>query len=252
LLLQNTPTEQLEENIFDIVNQLNTGIDSLSEPGEKVKLAQLNLIAGRKAKASAAYEPAFRYLLLGTRLLELDSWQTQYDLTLALYESAAEAAYLSTYFEEMERLASVVQNHAETVLDKVKVYEIQISACIAQTRQREAINIGLQVLKLLGISIPEQPSSLDIQQGLEEITSHLTGKRIEDLINLPQMAEKEKLAAGNILSGLASATFQVAPELFPLIVSERVNLSIKYGNAPFSSYAYATYGLILIGIQDID
>jgi PAS domain S-box-containing protein len=252
LLLQNTPTEQLEENIFDIVNQLNTGIDSLSEPGEKVKLAQLNLIAGRKAKASAAYEPAFRYLLLGTRLLELDSWQTQYDLTLALYESAAEAAYLSTYFEEMERLASVVQNHAETVLDKVKVYEIQISACIAQTRQREAINIGLQVLKLLGISIPEQPSSLDIQQGLEEITSHLTAKRIEDLINLPQMAEKEKLAAGNILSGLASATFQVAPELFPLIVSERVNLSIKYGNAPFSSYAYATYGLILIGIQDIE
>jgi predicted ATPase len=152
----------------------------------------------------------------------------------------------------MERLASVVRNHAEKVLDKVKVYEIQISASIAQTRQREAINIGLQVLKLLGISIPEQPSVLDSQRGLEEITSNLTGKRIEDLIDLPQMTAKDKFAAGNILSGLASATYQVAPELFPLIVSERVNLSIKYGNAPFSSYAYATYGLLLIGIQDIE
>ncbi len=253
LLLQNTPPEQLDDTIFDIVNQLNAGIGSLSDYSEKVKLAQLNLIAGRKAKASAAYEPAFKYLILGTHLLEQDSWQSHYELTLALYESAAEAAYLSTDFEEMERLASIVRNHAKTVLDQVKVYEFQIRAYIAQTRQREAINIGLHVLQLLGVSIPQNPLSSDIHRALKDVRENLAGKQIEDLINLPEMTANDKLAAGDILSSLASATFQVAPELFPLIVGQRVNLSIKYGNAPFSPYAYATYGLILIGqIEDIE
>ena len=52
LLLQNTNQDDLEENIFDIVNQLNVGVELITEQEDKYKLARLNLIAGQKAKAA--------------------------------------------------------------------------------------------------------------------------------------------------------------------------------------------------------
>lgn len=101
LLLQNTPQQLREQKIFEIVNQLNISIEAIAA-GTKIcaitvddkrnELAQLNLIAGQKAKASAAYESAWNYLKTGMNYLGAKSWQNQYDLTLSIYVEAAEAA----------------------------------------------------------------------------------------------------------------------------------------------------------------
>ncbi|WP_346341643.1 serine/threonine-protein kinase PknK [[Phormidium] sp. ETS-05] len=69
LLLQQTPPENLEANIFDIINQLNFGTNLISTPEEKNHLAQLNLMAGKKAKAATAYQGALQYLTTGIELL---------------------------------------------------------------------------------------------------------------------------------------------------------------------------------------
>ncbi|MBW4495531.1 MAG: AAA family ATPase [Oscillatoria princeps RMCB-10] len=253
LLLRDTPVEEREEKIFDIVNQLNIGAELLAEPAEREELAQLNLMAGRKAKLSTAHAAALKYLTAGREILGASSWQTNYELALSLHVEACEVAYLSADLEKMERLAGAVQNCAKTVLDKVKIYEVKISASIAQTRQLEAIKMGLEVLKLLGVSLPEKPAKLDIQRFLEETASSWRHSAVEDLSALPAMAAPEKLAAMRILSSIASATFQAAPELFPLIVCAQVNLSIHYGNAPASAHAYSCYGIILCGdSQTID
>ena len=78
LLLCHTPVEQQDAKIFDIVNQLNAAIDGLTQQPERDELASLNFKAGRKAKASAAYEPALRYGDIGLSLLSPQSWQSQY------------------------------------------------------------------------------------------------------------------------------------------------------------------------------
>ncbi len=104
LLLVNTPQEKREQKLFDIVNQLNQGRGLINQQVEQNELAPLNLMAGKKAKASAAYQPAFNYLQIGLRLLGEDTWQCQYELALSLYEEAAEAAYLSGDIEQMEQL----------------------------------------------------------------------------------------------------------------------------------------------------
>ncbi len=70
LLLANTSEEELEDNLFDVVNNLNEGRELIKEFAEKQKLAELNLSAGKKAKASAAYQPAFNSLKNGMELLE--------------------------------------------------------------------------------------------------------------------------------------------------------------------------------------
>ena len=252
-LLENAPPEQLENHVFDTVNQLNAARQIISSDLEKFKLCQLNLMAGCKAKATAAYELAVKYLTAGIELLPPQSWQTDYDLTLALYESAAEAAYLNTEFEQMEIWAEIVLQHAKNELDKIKIFEIKITACAMQTKLQEAVKIGLAALKMLGINFPESPIPLHTQQALTKTAAYLTGKKIEDLINLPVMTNPHKLATMRVLSSMFSATLIVEPMLLPLIVCEQVHLSINYGNSVFSAFGYANYGAILKGIvRDIE
>ncbi|HEY9611928.1 ATP-binding protein, partial [Allocoleopsis sp.] len=247
LLLHNTPQQLREQKIFDIVNQLNFGLKLIAVQSERDELAQLNLMAGKKAKASAAYEPAWNYLKIGMDCLSVDSWQRQYHLTLALYVEAAEAAYVTGNFEEMERLASVVLQHAKTVLDKVNVYEVKIQAYTVKNKPLEAIETALSVLSVLQIRFPKKPNKLHILWELARTKLRFAGKPIDGLIDLPQMTNPDKLAAMRILSGVVSAVYFAAPELLPLIVLKQVNLSLEYGNTSASCYAYATYGLILSG-----
>ncbi|MBD2537007.1 serine/threonine-protein kinase PknK, partial [Nostoc flagelliforme FACHB-838] len=231
--------ETLSENIFEIVDHLNLSIELMIEPVEREAIAQLNLMAARKAKAATAFSAALRYLTTGIELFRSESWQGQYDLTLALHSEATEVAYLCGNFDEMEKWATVVLQQAKTILDKVKVYEVKIQSCVAQSQQLEAIKIGLKVLEQLGVSLLELPTELDIKQRLKETTAALMQRNIEELVKLPSMTDAYKLAAMRISSSIGSATYQVASVLLPLITCEQVNLSIKYGNSPFSSFAYA-------------
>ncbi|MEA5515867.1 AAA family ATPase [Nodularia sp. UHCC 0506] len=249
LLLKNTPQKEIETNIFDIANQLNIGIVYLSDNSEKTELSRLNLIAGCKAKASTAYASALKYLETGITLLSEDAWQTEYQLTIGLYNGAAEVAYLNGNFEQMQQWTEVVLQQAKSLLDKVKVYEVKIIADIVQSKQLEAIQTALSILQLLGINFPNEPTSADIQQGMDNIASDLAGKAIADLINLPLMTDLNKIAAMKILMGVLPAAFQTAPAMMPIIACEMVNLSLKYGNTAVSAYGYSLYGLILCGVQ---
>jgi predicted ATPase/serine phosphatase RsbU (regulator of sigma subunit) len=253
LLKSHTREEELEEQVFDIVNQLNHGVDLILAQTDRYDLAQLNLRAGRKAIASTAHAAANQYLTVGLALLPPDSWQTHYDLTLALYEFAAEAAYLTGDFSRQEQLADTVIVKGRTPLDKVKVYEIKSLAYVAQQQPLEAIQAILIALKLFGISFPEEPSPTDIQQGLKEAKASWSQQPIDNLINLPVMNVPEQRAAMRLLSGAWwSPVITTKPTLIPLIASKLVNLSIKYGNAEQSVFGYAYYGFILCGEGDIE
>ncbi|KJH69589.1 hybrid sensor histidine kinase/response regulator [Aliterella atlantica] len=253
LLWQNTLPETLSEKIFEIVDHLNIGIDLVTGKAERTEIAKLNLIAGRKAKAAIAYAVATEYLQVGIGLLGKDSWTYQYELALALHTEAAELAYLNGNFEVIQRFVDIVQNCAETLLDKVKVHEVQIQAHVLQNKLLEAVNTALQILKLLGVNFPENPVPSDIKQALSGTAAILNGQPIEDLIDLPQMSDPYKLAVIRLLASIFAPAYIAAPTLLPLVVCKQVDLSVQYGNASVSPSAYANYGLLLCGVVgDID
>src|SRR4029077_16587313 len=75
LLAAHTPPEKQQEAIFEIVNQLNRGAPLIAARDEREQLAELNLIAGKRAKGSTAYASALMYLVTGEALLAEDSWE---------------------------------------------------------------------------------------------------------------------------------------------------------------------------------
>ncbi|BAY46201.1 serine/threonine protein kinase and signal transduction histidine kinase [Scytonema sp. HK-05] len=263
LLLRNTSPQEQEQKIFTIVNQLNQGRDRLKHQTERDELAQLNLIAGRKAKASVAYQSAFNYLQIGIKLLNSPqflssdnkdgSWQRQYDLTLTLYLEAAEAACLSDRLEEVEQWTEVILQKAKTLLDKVKAYEIKIQAYYGRQQSSEAMKIGLQALQFLGVEIPKKPNQADLVYRLEETKAIWAGQNIEDLIDLPKMTDAKKLATMPLLFLVLSLASVGFPELFPFLILGLVNISLKFGTTSFSAPSYAVYGIVLCGAaEDIE
>jgi len=148
----------------------------------------------------------------------------------------------------MEQLAAIVLQRARTILDKVKIYEIQIQAYVGQNQLLKAVNTALPILDLLGVSFPENPSQSDLQIGLEETRSLLGNKTIKDLSELPEMTDPYKLAAMRILSIIWGSAYMALPVLMPLTVLQMVNLSVTSGNTSISAFGYACYGLILVEV----
>ncbi len=245
LLLENTPASKRDEKLFDIVNQLNLATDLIITFSEKEQLAQLNLVVGKKAQASVAYEAALRYLMIGKNLLPRDSWQRQYDMSLALTVEAAEAAYLNGDFDLMNELIHEVLTHAQVLLDKVKVLEIKIQALIAQNQLAEAVDTALFTLKQLDVHFPKKPQNYHTWIDLIRIQRKLWHREIADLIGLPLMRDPKKLAIMRILSSAVMPALLTKPTLFPLIVFRLVDHSIRYGNSPISAYGYVSYGMFL-------
>jgi len=89
------PAERREESVFEIVNQLNRGADLIASRDERERLAEFNLLAGQRAKASAAYASALTYLTAGAALLPEDSWERRHELTFALELHQAECEFLT-------------------------------------------------------------------------------------------------------------------------------------------------------------
>ncbi|MEG3973436.1 AAA family ATPase [Microcoleus sp. herbarium8] len=253
LLHDNISETELEKHIFEIVNHWNQAIALVLAPSDKDRLAQLNSIAGCKAKASSAYEPALKYFNTGLTLLSEQTWQTQPNLTLALHEGAAEAACLCGNFAEMEQRVSEILAQTLNPLDRVRAYEIQIDAYTAQNRLQEAIAVALVALKQCNIDLPEQPTEAGIATVMEEVANLLNNKTTHDLLNLPEMTEAESLAAMQLLSSLMPVAHVSAPLLLPFVIIASVKLSIQKGNTALSAHAYSCYGNLVNGMtEDID
>ncbi|PZO35581.1 MAG: hypothetical protein DCF19_23600 [Pseudanabaena frigida] len=252
-LLQHNSKMGREDRIFELVNHLNIAIELIQNYAEREKLAQLNLLAGRKAKHATAYSVAANYCEIGRSLLASDSWQTQYELTLSLFEESIEVAYLNGEFDEMEQWSQVVVQQAQSVLDQVKVYEIKIQACAAQNAMRQAVHTTLEILERLGFVFPSEPTDADVQRSDTELQQQLQGKSVLSLLELPTLTDSRILAAIALMSSAMTSAYNAVPVVAQLLAIQQVKLLVAHGNAAVAASSYAWYGLVLAGIVgDID
>ncbi|WP_322112031.1 ATP-binding protein [Aerosakkonema funiforme] len=245
LLLRNYSEIEKQEKLFDIVGHLNLGKCLISQPSDRQKLAQLNLQAGVKARNSTAYPAARTYLQIGINLLESNCWQEQYELTLNLYLTSTEVSYLNGDFQGMEQQAALVLQQAQTVLDRVKIYEIQIAAKTLQSHVLEAIAVGRTALCQLGVELPEEANETEIGKALQTLSTQLENIPVETLVDLPVTNDGITQAAMHIMGILFSPVIQGMPGLLPLLSSQMVSLSLQSGNTVSSTIGYALHGLVM-------
>ena len=239
-------SNELEERIFSIVDQINHGIRLIRDEEERYEIAGLNLIAGKKAKASTAYEAALTYLNTGMKLLADNSWQRNYRLTYELYIENIECEYLNDNFERTEKLFDDIIREARTKIDKATAYMIKINLYTYQALYKEAIELGIEGLRMFGINLTGSPGRVIVMKELIKSKWRLKNHKIENLVNLPVMSNHEIKTVMRIFMFLSAPAYLYKKELVIVLILLMFNLSLKYGNTDVSPYAYISYGCVIV------
>ncbi|MEG4855398.1 AAA family ATPase [Microcoleus sp. B5-D4] len=254
LLLKNTPQVELENNIFDIVNQLNLGAELLADQKEKAELAELNLIAGKKAKKSNAYKAAITHFTLAMELLDC-SWEENYQLKFELHKQRSECEYLTGGFEQAEELLTTALNNGQSKLDLAEIYAIYMALRMTQGRNNEAIQLGIDILRLFGLDLPSKQEELPtaIAAESEELLLTLRETKIADLLDLPEIEDIGIKVTMNLLGDFWTATYLASNQQWlNLCVLKTVNMTLKQGNTDISALAYVNYGMMLANQNDYE
>ncbi|KRR04515.1 trifunctional serine/threonine-protein kinase/ATP-binding protein/sensor histidine kinase [Bradyrhizobium valentinum] len=238
LLAAHTPAEKREEDIFEIANQLNRGAVLITSRHEREQFAELNLLAGRRAKATTAYDSALTYLTLGEALLPEDSWERRHELTFALAQHRGECEFLTGALAQAEQRLAALSSRAANTVERATVTCLRADLYTALDQSSRAIAVGLDYLQHLGIDWSPHPTEEEARREYERIWSQLGGRTIESLIELPLMSDPASLATLDVLAKIVPPAFYTDANLLALITCRAVNLSLERGNCDASCSAY--------------
>ncbi|MEH2291942.1 AAA family ATPase [Nostoc sp.] len=250
LLLKNASDEEVNEQIFDLVNQINLAVGLIVKQTEKDELVRLNLIAGKKAKASTAYTPAKRFFSVAMNLLAENAWIEQYEQTFTLFRELAECEFLTGNLELAEELFDLLLLKTESHVGKSNIYILQIRLYQVAGRYEEALILGLEALKLFGVILPDLNEQVQSAIIIEknQVLINLGERQVSDLINAPVIQDPNIKTLISLLTTLGPPTYLGRPDLFPLVVLKAVNYSLKFGNTEDSCFAYSMYAMLLVSI----
>lgn len=244
LLLANISEEEREEKFFSLVDHLNKGREFLESNTEKVKLAELNLHAGKKAKEATAYTASKEYLFLAENTFPRDIWEECYEMALDLYKELAEVEYLNGNFQQSQFLLEISLKRAKSALDCTEFHFLRIVQYTLIGQYSEAVESGRNALRPLGIDLPAENFQAAFEAELAEYRENLGDREIGSLYDTPEMEIPEKRAALKILSRIFPAAWILAPVLMCLVATKIVNLNIKYGHTQKSSMGYSYFGVV--------
>src|ERR1700675_669833 len=238
LLAAHTPAEKREEAIFDIVNQLNRGTALITSQDEREQLAEFNLLAGRRAKASAAFASALTYLAAGASVLPEDRWERRHELTFALELHRAECEFLTGAVAEAEQRLEALSTCATNTAERATVACLRLDLYTTLDQSSRAIAVGLEYLRHLGIDWSPHPTNEEARGEYEQVWSQLGSRMIEDLIELPLMSDPASLATMDVLTKMATPSLYTDTNLVALVACRAVNLSLESGNCDGSCMPY--------------
>ncbi len=155
------------------------------------------IAAGNKAISSSAFHSAANYLRTGISLLSDESWVTEYDLSIQLYDTALEAFVATGQFETFEAMVKKPLTHARCFDDKLNIYHNLVRYLTVAGRSEEALATSLSVLDALGERIPMDSN---VQNFLEEasfVKELLRNSSTKDLLDLPFMDDHKKVVSNN-------------------------------------------------------
>ena len=256
LLWDNATPEERAERPFAILNQWYLAKDLIKDETDLIRFVELSLLAGESAIAPAAYDTVYDYLHLASQLFHINNshrWQSNYDLMLRLTSAMAELAYLSGRLREAEQFIEVVLEQAHHFLDTLSAIETRIKIYTTQNNLAQAIQVGLQFVAQLGVSVPENLNQTDIEVALADVKEILKDKTIAELINQPEISTAQHQALARIFTVVRVPLYYHRPKQNTFLITRQVQLMLQHGYFPDAGIIFATYAQLLCGIgEDIE
>ena len=245
MLVAHTPPGKLDEAVFEIVNQLNRGAALMTSRDERVQLAEFDLLAGQRAKQSAAYNSALTYLAAGRALLPEDCWERHGALTFALEFCRTECEFLTGALPAAEGRLSMLSSRAGRLVDFAAVTHLREELFTTLGRSDRAIEVCLDYLRRVGVDWSARPMKEEVRQEYERLWRLIGRRSIEELVDLPPMTDPEWRATMDVLTAVVSPALFTDENLLCLVICRMANLSLEHGNSDGSCFAYVWLGMLL-------
>lgn len=209
--------DDLNLNAFLVVNQLRLGAKLVDDCDERIRLALFLLRAGELATASSAFLSAADYLHLGISLLDKRTrWRDHYELTLNLYNAAAEIEYCNGNFITMDGIIDEILLNARAKCDKGRALVASIYSLGSRNELQKAIDLGLKVLESLGERFPPRPSLVSVVFEMVKTKRMLRRFSNEKILNLHLLRAPQKQAAMRIMNLMFAYCLNGRPMFAPL------------------------------------
>jgi PAS domain S-box-containing protein len=248
LLAARTAPEAIEENVFEIVRQLNRGVALLTSDEERERLAELNLLAGKRAKTATAYTSALVYCATGETLLAEDHWERCHELSFALAFHRAECEFLTGDLAAAEDRLSMLTRRATNLASLAAVACLRVELFTTLDRSDRSVEVALDYLRRVGVAWSAHPTQDEVRREYERMWQQIGSRPIEALLDLPRMADPVWNATMDVLTSVVSPALFTDQNLYCIVLGRMANLSLEHGNSDASSYAYAIVGTAL-GVQ---
>jgi len=176
------------------------------------------------------------------QLLEAQHWETQYSLSLNLFEMSASLSYMSGDVTKISTLLEEISSNARTFDDSLKASSLLVKLLASVSKFEEARSNCLMILSHFGEVFPSEISLPRVLDELSAVQSALRNTTHHQIKLLPQMVDKNKLNAMKFLNMLCMYSITSKPMLLPLLSCRMVKLTLQYGFCDDSIVGYATAG----------
>ncbi|WP_433926628.1 AAA family ATPase [Sorangium cellulosum] len=241
--------DELEERLFDVVDQLDLGRELLAGV-ERVELASLNHRAGIKARRAAAFGPALAYFRTGLGLLPDGAWRSHYELCFSLHRAAAECASLTGDHALCRALVEEGLGHAASLLDEVDLQEIRIASATTTGEYKTALEWGRATLHALGLELPREDLGRAVESEREAIRALLGDRSPAVLLGAPHVKSAEEDATMRLISAMLPTAWFVDSALFVLVAARGVRFALERGQGA-CSMAYSCYSMFLAAVGEV-
>ena len=247
ILERSLSEKELDERIFEVTGHMNKGLTDQSSPENRFLCAQLNFSAGSKARRAAAYAAARESFSNGLDALAGCDAPEKFGLTLKLETDLAEVCYLEGDYDGMKRAARFVKDNAQSILDQSRVCVTEIKALTAQGQLLEAIELGVDMLGKLGMSISLHPTQAEAETCFGSCLGLLQSIGIEQTVKLPSVADPIMRARLEILNVIGEPAYAAAPQFFVEWSSVFCETVLRHGHSTHSPFAFSAFALVLCG-----
>ena len=222
--------------LFDLVNHLNLGSPRLVASGDEqglLELARLNLVAGQRAKSTAAFHAAAGFFTTATTLLSESAWDTQHALVFELHLERA-------HCEDPGR-----------PLHRSRGAPARCSARAPARRSSRAwCSCGCVSCTLPAVSLPRPPRRESkgwrssawrcrLPSRMPRPPSRpsawlmsraaLDGRRLMELVALPLNQSAAIDTALSLIIAMAIPVYMSGSPLYPLLMARQLTLALRHG-----------------------
>jgi predicted ATPase/signal transduction histidine kinase/tRNA A-37 threonylcarbamoyl transferase component Bud32 len=248
VLLADASAAQLEGRLFDVVNHLNHGISLMTDRGERVRLAELNLRAGAKARDATAYELAVRCFKFAIELLGDAAWTDRFELVCDVHQRLAESLALVADYNGAFAVLDAALARATSIIDRAKLYTIKTNVLLIMGMIPAAMACGREAARMFSVDLPEEREQVRalLQAEIQTILERTAEIGIDELLDLPPMSDPGSIALLALLTHCLPAAYQYDQDSYALLTCTMVRLSLKDGNSPLSARAYGSFAALIV------